>query len=226
MKTGPSGKGPREGCRRFGTPSWSGLVRWVVVVGLLSMAVACGARGGAPPEAGETSGAVPALSGRSVMVLPVQGSSGMGDLARDVDAEIRYALRSRSDQVRWSFPEDLRDALARSPGLDVPLESLPVGAFLQAEVQRVGDPLFGQLRRLGAVADGELALVPVSVRRNPVRDGGDGADAVPAELVTALIQVRDGRVAWFGVVEGDPGREGDFGLVASLAEALGATLFP
>ncbi len=161
---------------------------------------------------------MPNLSGVSVMVLPVQIRRGVD---REIDAEIGYALRSRG-RIEWIFPDQLRSALTRSPGLNVNLDTLAVAVFLQAEVQRVGDPLFGELRRLSALTRADYALIPVEARRGEPDDAGVSR----AELVVALVHTRDGRVRWFAVLEGDPGDPGDPRTVASLAEGLARTVAP
>ena len=50
------------------------------------------------------------------------------------------------------------------------------------------------------------------------------AKVAVVEMTATLIDIRSGRVIWFGVVEGQPGRTGDFQIVASAVEALASTL--
>ena len=100
------------------------------------------------------------------------------------------------------------------------MRGLPVGFFLRAQVERIGDPLFGQLLRLGALANSEVALIPVAIR--PGADGADGESVV--EIVATIVDVRSGRVIWFGVVSGRPGSVADFGSLASAVEVFAATL--
>src|SRR5688500_3395544 len=154
------------------------------------------------PTAGLDRGGVPSLRGVQVMLLPVQSTRG---ITGNVDAELADALGARGEGVRWLLPPALRAVLARSPATDVPLDALPVGVFLQAEVERIGDPLYGQLRRLAALADGRLALIPVEVRHRP--DAAERPGAI--EVVATLIDTSNGVVFWFGVVEGDPGAGSD-----------------
>ena len=97
--------------------------------------------------------------------------------------------------------------------------ALPVGIFLTREVNRIGDPLYGYLVRAAAVTNAQVALIPVEARR---RIEPDGSSVV--ELVATLLDVRRGRVIWFGVVEGRPGTAGDFQIVASAVDALAAML--
>ena len=161
-------------------------------------------------------GFVPDLRGARVMVIPLQSRTGLSD---DVDSEISFALESRGEGIDWVFPDEVADILARSPGLDVPLEALPVGMFLTREVNRVGDPLYGHLLRVAAVTNAQIALIPVEARRRVELDGSS-----VVEVVTTLLNVRTGRVLWFAVVEGQPGSAGDFQIVASAVDALASRL--
>ena len=104
----------------------------------------------------------------------------------------------------------------------MPLDDLPVGAFLQAQVNRVGDPLYGYLRRMAAISDAQLALIPVQVRQRSPTEGRPGA----VEVVVAILSVVDGRVAWFGVVQGNAGDGSNPASLASAADALARTILP
>ncbi len=185
---------------------------------LLATVLTLGCGGNAPaPSAGSSEGAIPDLRGRQVMVFPVQIQAGVPG---DASPEIAFALRTRSAQVGWIAPEELEGVLARSPSVDSAVRGLPVGVFLGAEVDRIGDPLFGQLLRLGALTGSDIALIPVAVRA-----GAEGAGGVSVvEIVATILNVRTGRVIWFGVVAGRPGSVTDFATVASAAEALAETL--
>jgi hypothetical protein len=162
---------------------------------------------------------VPSLQGIQVMVLPVQSTVGV---TGNAEAELVDALGARGEGVRWLMPAQLRAMVARSPSLDVSIDALPVGIFLQAQVDRIGDPLYGQLRRLAALANGQLALIPVQVRHRADAPERPGA----IEVVAALIDTGSGRVYWFGVVEGVPGGGADPRALASAADALARRLLP
>lgn len=164
-----------------------------------------------PPRPGWTSGPAVSLDGARVLVLPAQTVRGVSG---DVDAELAFGLESRGERVSWILPAELRRALERSPGLQANPDALPVGMFLQAEVRRIGDPLYGELRRMAALTDAAAAFLPVAVRARPA------ADSVPAgvEIVAALVDVRSGGVLWSGVVEG----LGVAGSPAALAAAVDA----
>ncbi len=180
------------------------------------MAVGCGGTAQAP-SAGQFEGFIPDLRGRRVMVFPVQLRAGV---TADVDPEIAFALRTGSADVDWIFWEELEAIVARSPSVDTAVRGLPVSIFLSAQVQTVGDPLFGQLRRLGALTNADIAIIPVAVGTGA--QGMDGALVI--EIATTIVNIRNGQVLWFGIVAGRPGPEADFGLIASAVEELAETL--
>ncbi|NJD20421.1 MAG: hypothetical protein FIA95_14215 [Gemmatimonadetes bacterium] len=183
---------------------------------VLALALSACGRGRTPvPQPGSSQGTPPDLRGSIVMVLPFQSTTG---IAGDADAELAFALRDRAPGVTWVLPPRLQQALDRSPGLQVRIHGLQVGVFSSAEVERVGDPLFGDLLRLGSLVDAEAALVPLRAWTVP----GEGGTRVLGSA--ALIHVRTGRVLWFGVVEGTPAEADDPAALASAVDALARTL--
>jgi hypothetical protein len=151
------------------------------------------------------------------MVLPAQpapGVPGSGEPVPGLDPEIAYWLAQKAPRVNWIFPPELDRALARTPSMEVRIRALNVAAFQAGEVRTIGDPLFGDLRTLGALVNARFALVPVAAGWVPA--GGSGR----VEIRAALIDTLGGRVLWFGVVAGAAGAEGSRGTAASAAEAL------
>lgn len=190
----------------------------VAILAIVTSVMAC-ARNTAPPQAGEPAVRPPSLASRRVMVLPVQESIGVPG---DLDAELTFALEARGDEVLWINPETLRRAVAMSPAIRVPLESLPVSMFMQSQVRRVGDPLYGMLRRVAALVDAEIAMIPVHVLARPTTPERAGA----VEVRVALIHVVTGDVLWYGVEEGAPGDAPDPSALASAMEAMARRLVP
>ena len=197
------------------------LVTNTKTVALMAIMVSVGGCAGstAPPQAGEPSVRPPSLASRRVMVLPVQETIGVPG---DLDAELTFALTARSDEVIWIMPETLRSSLAMSPGLRVPLESLPVSMFMQSQVRRVGDPLYGMLRRVAALVDAEVAMIPVHVLARTSTPEREGA----IEVRVALIHIVTGDVLWYGVEEGAAGDARDPSALASAMEAIARRLVP
>lgn len=204
------------------------LVRLVAVAGILSLgAVACGGGSGpSVPTPGTAVGAVPNLQGRSVMVLPTQIRQGIPPSV-SADSELRFALEQRGPSVEWLFPDTLRTITSRSPGITAPLEGLPVGIFLRARVERIGDPLYGHLRRLSALTSSPLALIPIRLRYRETPEAiGDQVFEPAMELMAVLLHVQSGRVLWFGVVDGATGGPTDPRSLASAADRLARVMAP
>jgi hypothetical protein len=170
---------------------------------LLVLLAACAKR--QPPAVNDTP-ALPDLTSMGVLVLPVQSGAvpgvvvtAAGDLRLDgvseLDAEIAYWLRERATSVRWVLPEAIERMLARTPGLGIKPRALDVASFRRARVNRIGDPLFGDLKRLAVVLDARFALIPVAAEFKPA------ANRIETALV--LIDTTFGDVLWFGVLGGE-----------------------
>jgi hypothetical protein len=150
------------------------------------------------------------------MVLPVQQNLGVRG---DLDAEFAFGLGERNVSVEWIFPPEIQTVLTRSPGIRANLRGLPVGQFLTVEVQRVGDPLYGELRRLASLVDADAALVPVQAALVEEPD----VDST-VRFWTALIEVRTGRVLWFSILDGAPTTAADPHGLASAVEEVTRTM--
>lgn len=191
----------------------------VGVFALLTTLAACGGGSAPPPEPGTSTGFAPNLDGRRVILLPVQQNLGVPG---DPSAELSYALTDRGEDVDWILWPEVDEALARSPGMDARTTGLPIGLFAQAEVERVGDPLYGQLRRMAGLVDAEMILLPVGVTWEP---NPAVVDATPRVRYTvALIVPRTGRVLWYGLEEGADHPRDDPRALASAAERLSERL--
>ena len=191
----------------------------VGVLALLPIMAACGGGSTPPPEPGTNLGFAPDLDGRRVILLPVQQVLGVPG---DPSAELSFALTDRGQEVDWILWPEVDEVLSRSPGIDARTQRLSVGLFGQAQVERVGDPLFGQLRRMAGLVDADLVLLPVSAtwEPNPTVIG-----ATPrVRFTVALIVPRTGRVMWYGVEEGDDHPRDDPRALASAAERLARSL--
>jgi hypothetical protein len=150
------------------------------------------------------------------MVLPIQQLQGVSE-GLMADSEFAHALRTRGSAVNWVFPPEMDEILQRSPGVRAQTRGLPVQVFEQAQVNRIGDPLFGIMVRLGGLTGADIALIPVELRY-----GEDGAYI----LSVALLGVRTGRVSFYGVLEGEDGPAENPATLASLMEAVARVLLP
>lgn len=192
----------------------------------LLLAAACsGTERGAPPT--PQSVPAPLLVGMSVMVFPVQYGSvpvGVAELRhfpldrQQLDGEIAYWLPQNAPGVRWILPETIQRAITRSPTLDIDINNLAVTVFQQAQVKRIGDPLFGDLRRLAAVLNARLALIPVAAERI-----GATQDSARVQIATTVIDAHDGTVVWFGIIESDSTALGVDAGIASAAQTMART---
>jgi hypothetical protein len=184
---------------------------------MATMLAGCAAQ--KPPSPDRPARPAPALHGLTVMVLPVQ--AGRAPVAPGLNAELEFWLADHGTGVKWVFPPALERSLARSSALEVPIHALAVSSFHYAQVERIGDPLYGDLRRAGAVTGARYALLPVA--GSYVRSG---EEAGRVEVAAALIDTMGGGVLWYGVVAGERGEPDDPAVTASAARALAITLFP
>ncbi|MGQ0561567.1 MAG: hypothetical protein ACT443_06805 [Gemmatimonadota bacterium] len=182
----------------------------------------CGGIKTAPPMPGAAS--APSLRAATVMVFPVQNGTVPSAEAgarhwpverAALDAEIAYWLQQGAQRARWLLPETIDRTLARSPALNLDPRALAVGSFQRAQVRRIGDPLFGDLARLAAVLNANVALIPVAAEFV----GADAATAV-LNIATAVIDPTDGDVIWFGVITGVEPGAGNHAAVATAAQAF------
>jgi hypothetical protein len=148
---------------------------------------------------------LPDLSGQSVLLLPVHPGpvpgavvTATGDVKLDginqLDAELAYWLKDQAANVTWVMPEAIDRLLARTPALDIKPRSLDVAIFRRAEVRRIGDPLFGDLKRLATILNARYALVPIAAEYK----AGTGV-----QVAFVLIDTTFGDVIWFGVLAGE-----------------------
>jgi hypothetical protein len=198
--------------RETGTRLFGGLAALVV-------ATACGGNTAPAPQPGQMRGTPPDLRGRRVLVLPVQQVRGVSG---DVDAELAFALEGLGRDVGWIWEDEVAEILARSPGVDAQTRGLPVGEFFLAEVRRIGDPLYGQLRRMSALVNADAVLLPLAASFEP----NESVEGSPprVRLTMTVIEPRTGQVAWYGVEEGGDFARTDPRALASAAETMARTL--
>lgn len=159
------------------------------------------------------------LSGTRVMVLPAQRAR--APFPAGLDGEIRFFLEERGPRVDWIFPDELQRVADRNPTWNLRLDALSLGALRNPDVRDIGEPLYTDLRRLGALLDARVAMVPVGAG---VMSRPEGEKRV--EILAALIDTMGGRVIWYGVVAGETGADVDRRLVATAAEALARAMVP
>lgn len=191
-------------------------VAWIA----LAAVSACGGGTSPPPQPGQSRGSAPDLRGRSVMLLPVQQVVGVRG---DPDAELAFTLKDIGREVDWIEEDEITEVLARTPGMNARTRGLPVGQFLLAEVRRIGDPLYGQLRRMAALVNADWVLLPVAASFEPNEAVIGSGPRV--RLTMALIDPRSGDVRWFAVEEGGEFAQDDPRGLASAVERAARNMF-
>lgn len=181
--------------------------RRILALTLLAAGCVSGRREEAPVPAATTA---PVLVGQVVMVFPLQrGLVPVSDTAAQhfavdadaVNAELAYWLPELAGNVRWVLPATIHRAVSRSPTLGVDINNLEVSAFQRAQVKRVGDPLFGDLRKLASVLDARIAVIPVASQAI-----GKTPEDAKVQIATAVLDAMSGTVIWFGLHEAtEPG---------------------
>jgi hypothetical protein len=201
------------------------------------MLLLCACSSRTPPAADTQQRPFPDMGGRAVMLLPVQNviplvsppatadtTRAPAQLSPDVraalEAELGFWLSSQSPRVQWVLPEAVERAVQRSPSIDVRVRDLTVRDFLRMRLTQIGDPLYGELRRVAALVDARYALLPIGAVWIPEQNGGGRI-----HVALALIDSMGGGVLWSGVAAGTPGSSTDPAVVASAAEAV-ARLIP
>lgn len=202
--------------------------QWLALLLALALA-ACAHRPQAPTAASPKPRPVN-LTGVTVMVLPAQADAATPQATAEAfDAELDYWLKDRAPRVRWIPAKEVARLAASSPGLRIDLRALDVRAFGRMRIERIGDPLFGDLHNLGAMLDAPVALLPAALAYVAPRDSLTGA-ALPGpghfEVRAALVQTFGGEVGWYAVVAGEAGPIDAPASVASAARALARALTP
>jgi hypothetical protein len=210
-------------------------VRWywgVLVVAALGAGVAGCARMAAPPSADGRQAPFPDIGGRTVLLLPVQSAMPVVAVPETADpgrsmvplpeqarqaleAELSYWLPEQAPRSRWVLPAAIDRAVRQSPSIDVRVRELTVRDFQRARLEMIGDPLYGELRRVAALMDARPAVLPIGAVWIPEQAGGGRV-----HLAVALIDTFGGDVVWYGVVAGTAGPLDDATVIASVAQAL------
>jgi len=175
---------------------------------LAVLGTACGGKG---DPADQPPPAPLDLAGSRVMMIPARSGE-----PRELEPELMFWLAERSPTTDWVSPAAIREAVASIPAgfaLDAP-RRLVEGSSGEP---RLADPLYGDIRRLGAVLDVQLALVPMGTRVRP-----DSAGLV-VELTAVMASIHGGRVLWMHTVRSAPVGSVSQG-VADAAETLARTL--
>jgi hypothetical protein len=175
-----------------------------------------------PPSPDRPQPAVPNLAGLDVMVLPAQPAP--GGVPAGFDEALAALLESEYPSVRWILPPEIDRAVARNPTLGVRPHALSVSILRSEEAERIGDPLYGDLRRLGGLVDARYAVVvyQAGYALPPDSIGGHGR----IEVAASIIDTVGGRILWRGLVAGERGPAGDEVALATAVERLARMIAP
>ena len=173
------------------------------------------------PKVDEPQRPVPNLVGLKVMVLPSQ--PGPGGVPVGLDDAIAANLEAVAPSVDWVLPAEVERALTRAPWLEIRPRALPVSMFRSPEMTHVTEPLYGQMRRLGALVDARYALLPVAAG---YVQGTEPGQQGRIEVAAALVDTVGGRVLWYGVVAGARGAANDEVVIGTAAQAVAAMVAP
>ena len=136
------------------------------------------------------------------------------------DSLVAEGMRSRTPEVNWVLPPELRKIARRSAGFIADPDQMGQAVLRAPGLEKIPDPLRSSLRNLIALTDGRMALVPASLGFGPEPDG-----RIRADLTLVLADARNGRVLWRSVAYGR-GRSPDEALNAAMAAVLTGTAGP
>lgn len=192
-------------------------------------------------------------AGVALVVAPVQsvtptpagewpgGAPSRQDALAAVNSEVDFAISEEPLARRWTAPGEVVEQAGRNPMLGVDPEQLAYRGLVGEEddPEHLYEPLHGQLRKLTALLDARLVVLPLRVwyarpdtegdaERASTRAGGPrAADAAGRAVVRmAVVDTRSGRVLWKGVVGGDPAAVDSGAVLGTLASNLVRTLAP
>ena len=208
---------------------------WFAAALAVAAVVACGGGGGVEEGPVPVTG-FGVLSGKTVLVLPVQyvrrvpggwpgRQSGAKEAARAADAEIAFALDEFGGRAVWVKPEQQVRALQQQPSIQGVNPYLLSADKLRAEgkdAKSFRDDLYSETRMISALFDARYAIWPLEVISVEGEDGSGDRLAVRS----FLLDMRAGAVLWYGVVIGDDQPPASPGALAGLAQAFAELVSP
>lgn len=118
------------------------------------------------------------------------------------DSVIGTLITTRSPEVNWVLPDELRREARRSPTIAANPDQMGTSLLRADKLEMVPDPLRAELRTLVALANARYALVPAALvyRRTT---GSTNPRMATAELSIVLVDARLGRIGWRTVARGE-----------------------
>jgi hypothetical protein len=151
---------------------------------------------------GDSSGVLPDLEPRRAALL------------QEANATLDTAVRLNGRGVTWMGLEEQRRAARRNPTLGIDPDQFATSYLMGSTVDRIPDPLWGQVRSLGAITGSRFAVIPAAVRI------AGTAGALTASYIVVVADVRTGSVMFRARAIGRPMASAE----AALASAAGTVI--
>ena len=135
-------------------------------------------------------------------------------LLEEANAALDTALRRDGREVTWIGLEEQRRAARRNPTLGLEPDHFATEYLFDPRVDRIPDPLWGQMRTLAAVTNARYAIVPAGVKI------GGTPGALTATYIVVVADARSGGVLMRMRVLGQPSASAE----AALASAAGTVI--
>jgi hypothetical protein len=152
------------------------------------------------------------FAGRKVVVFPVtymvaqealgwtEALGGREDRMLRADSLLEEFLLERVPEADWVFPDALRRAADRAPGMLRDPDRMGVAVLRNSTISEIPDPLISNMRNLIGLVGDRMALVPAGVIFGEPMD--TTLDGGMVELTVSLVDVRQKRVVWYGSAYG------------------------
>ena len=116
------------------------------------------------------------------------------------DSLLEVFLLERVPEADWVFPDALRRAAQRNPGMVKDPDRLGAASLRTPGIEKVPSPLISSMRNLVAVVGDRYALVPAAVIfGEPIDTTLEGG---MVELTVSVVDVRNGLVRFYGAAYG------------------------
>ncbi len=135
-------------------------------------------------------------------------------LLQEANSTLDTAVRLTGRGVTWMGMDEQRRAARRNPTLGIDPDQFATSYLLGSTVDRIPDPLWGQIRSLGAITGARFAVVPAAVRI------AGRAGALTASYIMVVADVRTGTVMFRARAVGQPAATAE----AALASAAGTVV--
>jgi hypothetical protein len=141
-----------------------------------------------------------------------------GALLREANSALDTAVRLNGRGVTWMGLEEQRRAARRNPTLGVEPDQFATAYLVGSTVDRIPDPLWGEVRSLGAITGARFAVVPAAVRI------AGTAGVFTASYIVVVADVRTGNVMFRARATGSPMASAEAALASAAGTVIAAPL--